>query len=164
MENAKEPNQQQRKGSTLYKAVKNRNKINENLEEGSESEDEESGKGGTAVTAEQNKIKKSIKATNSKSIRPRSKRRLVVLPKEEEILAEDIDSDEETPLHRSQLFEKAEELYEHRRSVERFFQRQKQETNNANRHKRLQLDSVENYGSTKGMRFTRRRAQPVSFN
>jgi hypothetical protein len=156
--------EKEQKGSTLYNAVKNRNKINENLEEGSESEDEESDEGGKAATAEKEKIKKTVKATNSKSIRPRSKRRLVVLPKQEEILAEDIDSDEETPLHRSQLFEKAEELYEHRKSVERFFQRQKQGTNNANRHKRLQLDSVENYGSTKGMRFTRRRAQPVSLN
>ena len=116
------------------------------------------------ASADKKNAKNTVKATRSRSLRPKSNRRLVVLPKEEELHDEFDDSDDETPLHRTQLMEKAEELYEHRQNVERFFNRQKQEINNANKHKRLQLETVENYGSTKGMRFTRRRPQAVSLN
>jgi hypothetical protein len=99
-------------------------------------------------------------ATASKSIRPQSAKTLkkVVLPKEVEIDdGESSDEDELLPLSRSALIGKAKAIWDRRQEIERFVQMQKAGSASATKHKRLQNMKEENYGSTKGMRFTRRR-------
>ena len=106
-------------------------------------------------------------ANSSPTIRKRTAVTSVALPREEEISQtfanEGYDSDdsdnngEDTVMHRTQLREGAKELYRRRVQIENFMTMQKKKRSDTSARKKLALEKEEGYGSTKGMRFTRRR-------
>ena len=108
-------------------------------------------------------------ATTSPTIRKRTAVASVALPRDEEVsesfVNNDYDSDDSTQhgtspnaiLHRNELQERAKELYRRRIEIENFMQMQKKQRNDTSARKKLALETEAGYGSTKGMRFTRRR-------
>ena len=106
-------------------------------------------------------------ANSSPTIRKRTAVTSVALPREEEISQtfanEGYDSDdsdnngEDTVMNRTQLREGAKELYRRRVQIENFMTMQKKKRSDTSARKKLALEKEEGYGSTKGMRFTRRR-------
>jgi seryl-tRNA synthetase len=102
-------------------------------------------------------------ASSSPTLRKRTAVTSVALPREEEVSASfvnegyDSDDDANTILHRNELQETAKELYRRRTEIENFMKMQSAQRHHTSAKKKLALETEAGYGSTKGMRFTRKR-------
>eukprot|EP00943_MAST-04B_sp_MAST-4B-sp1_P006673 g6673.t1 len=137
---------------SLSNAVRNRHIVKQSLENKS-----------TGSNSEDDMEVQRYTANRSPALRKRTAVTSVALPREEEVSASfvkegyDSDDDENTILHRNDLQETAKELYRRRVEIENFMKMQSAQRHHTSARKKLALETETGYGSTKGMRFTRRR-------